>query len=34
MTLLIPVQKGVKFETKIDIRADDASLKMFKVVAI
>lgn len=34
MTLLIPVQSGVKFETKTVICADDASLKMFKVVAI
>lgn len=34
MTLLIPVQNGVKFETKVAICADEASLKMFKVIAI
>lgn len=34
ITLSIPVQKGVKFATKIDICGDDSSLKMFKVVAI
>jgi hypothetical protein len=34
ITLLIPVQKGVKFETKVNIPGDNGSLKMFKVVAI
>jgi|LauGreSBDMM110SN_4_FD.fasta_scaffold61504_3 hypothetical protein len=34
VTLLIPVQTGVKFENKIQICADNASLKMFKVAVI
>lgn len=34
LTLLIPVQKGVKFETKVQITGDNASLKMFKVQPI
>jgi hypothetical protein len=34
ITLLIPVQSGVKFETKVNIPGDNSSLKMFKVVAI
>ena len=31
LTLLIPVQQGVKFSTKVQITGDNASLKMFKV---
>jgi len=31
LTLRIPVQRGVKFETKVQITGDDSSLKMFKV---
>jgi hypothetical protein len=34
VTLLIPVQNGVKFENKIQICADNASLKMFKVQVV
>jgi hypothetical protein len=31
LTLDIPVQKGVKFNTKVQIPADDTSLKAFRV---
>lgn len=31
MTLLIPVQRGVKFETRVQIPADNGSLKGFRV---
>ena len=31
LTLRIPVQRGVKFETKVQITGDNASLKMFRV---
>ena len=31
LTLRIPVQHGVKFETKVQITGDNASLKMFRV---
>jgi hypothetical protein len=31
ITLLIPVQTGVKFENKVQIPADNGSLKMFRV---
>ena len=31
ITLLIPVQAGVKFATNIDIPGDNASLKAFRV---
>jgi hypothetical protein len=31
ITLLIPVQKGVKFATQLVIPGDNASLKMFRV---
>jgi hypothetical protein len=31
LTLRIPVQNGVKFETKIQITGDNGSLKMFRV---
>lgn len=34
MTLLIPVQQGVKFETKIQIPADNSSIQGFKVAVI
>lgn len=34
LTLLIPVQRGVKFETKVQIPADNGSLKAFKVCPI
>jgi len=34
ITLLIPVQKGVTFETKIQICGDNDSLKMFKVAVV
>ncbi len=34
MTLLIPVQTGVKFETKAQIPASDSALKMFRVEVI
>ena len=33
-TLLIPVQKGVTFETKVQICGDNSSLKMFKIKPI
>jgi hypothetical protein len=32
LTLEIPVQDGVNFATKLQIPADNASLKMFKVL--
>ena len=31
LTLDIPVQKGVKFNTKVQIPADNASVKAFRV---
>lgn len=31
LTLDIPVQKGVKFNTKVQIAGDNNSLKMFRV---
>ena len=31
LTLLIPVQRGVKFETKVQIPADNRSLKCFRI---
>ena len=31
LTLRIPVQRGVEFETKVQITGDNASLKMFRV---
>ena len=31
LTLLIPVQRGVKFETKVQIPADNSSLKCFRI---
>jgi len=31
LTLRIPVQRGVKFETKVQITGDNDSLKMFRV---
>ena len=31
LTLDIPVQKGVKFNTKVQITGDNASLKMFRI---
>jgi len=34
LTLLIPVQSGVKFETKIQICGDSNSLKMFKLALV
>jgi hypothetical protein len=34
LTLLIPAQNGVKFDTHTTICADNASLKMFKVAVI
>jgi hypothetical protein len=34
ITLLIPVQPGVKFETKVNIPGDNGSIQAFKVVAI
>ena len=34
MTLLIPVQKGVKFESRVQIPADNGSLAAFRVAAI
>ena len=34
LTLRIPVQRGVKFENKVQIPADNGSLKMFKVMRI
>lgn len=34
LTLLIPVQKGVTFETKVQICGDNSSLKMFKIKPI
>ena len=34
LTLLIPVQRGVKFETKVQIPGDNGSLSAFRVEAI
>jgi hypothetical protein len=34
MTLLIPVQKGVKFESRVQIPADNGSLAGFRVAVI
>ena len=34
ITLLIPVQKGVKFENRVQIPGDNGSLKGFKVAVI
>ena len=34
LTLLIPVQRGVKFETKVQITGDNSSLKMFRVEVV
>ena len=34
ITLLIPAQNGAKFDTKVQICGNDASLKMFKVAVI
>jgi hypothetical protein len=34
MTLLIPVQKGVKFENRVQIPADNGSLAAFRVAVI
>jgi hypothetical protein len=31
MTLTIPVQRGVKFETKVVLPADSNSVKMFRI---
>lgn len=31
LTLRIPVQRGVKFETKLQIPADNGSIKSFRV---
>jgi hypothetical protein len=31
ITLLIPVQRGVKFETKVVLPADSNSVKMFRI---
>lgn len=31
ITLLIPVQRGVKFETKVVLPADSNSIKMFRI---
>ena len=34
LTLEIPVQKGVKYSTKVQITGDNSSLKMFKIEII
>ena len=34
LTLLIPVQRGVKFETRVQIPADNGSLSAFRVAVI
>ena len=34
LTLFVPAQNGAKFDTHVNICADDASLKMFKVAVI
>ena len=34
LTLFVPAQNGAKFDTHVDICADNASLKMFKVAVI
>ena len=34
LTLAIPVQTGVKFATKVQIPADNGSLKMFRVALV
>lgn len=34
LTLEIPVQPGVKFATKVQIPADNSSIKMFKINVI
>lgn len=34
LTLLIPVQRGVKFETKVQIPGDNGSLSAFRVETI
>ena len=34
LTLDIPVQRGVKFATSVQIPADDSSLKMFKIALV
>ena len=31
LTLEIPVQRGVKFSTKVQIPADNSSVKMFRI---
>jgi len=34
VTLFVPAQNGAKFDTHVDICADNASLKMFKVAVL
>ena len=34
LTLLIPVQQGVKFENRVQIPADNGSLKAFRVTPV
>jgi hypothetical protein len=34
LTLFVPAQNGAKFDAKVQICADDSSLKMFKVRVI
>ncbi len=34
LTLFVPAQNGAKFDTHVQICADNASLKMFKVAVI
>ena len=34
LTLFVPAQNGAKFDTHVDICADNSSLKMFKVSVI
>jgi len=34
LTLLIPVQRGVKFETRVQIPADNGSLAGFRVATV
>ena len=34
LTLDVPIQKGVKFNTKVQIPADDGSLKAYRVELI
>jgi hypothetical protein len=34
LTLFVPAQNGAKFDTHVQIPADDASVKMFKIQTI